>query len=58
MPALFVVLHCRDCAQPTSLTLNPAQPAPALTPCRICGGGRWRLMLGRVVPAEAQKAAS
>jgi hypothetical protein len=58
MPSLYVVLHCRDCSQPTELTLDPAQPAPAAPICHICGGGRWQIMLGRVLRSSTAKGAA
>ena len=56
--ALHLVLHCQDCQHPTTLDLplGPTAPVPAEPVCRICGGGRWRIVLGRRLPAMPEAA--
>jgi hypothetical protein len=57
--SLYLVLHCRDCAQPAavSVPLPVPQPKPRGPVCRVCGGGWWHIVLTRVLPVPAGQAA-
>lgn len=55
-PSLRLVMVCRDCAQSTTLTIEADRPDPALV-CRVCGGARWQLVAGALVPASASEVA-
>jgi hypothetical protein len=39
------------------LTVEAEAPAPADPICRVCGGGRWTLVLGRLGPASTSEVA-
>jgi hypothetical protein len=57
--SLYLVLHCRDCAQPAavSVPLPVPRPRPKAPICRVCGGGWSRIVLTRVLPVPAGQAA-